>query len=57
MPVTLFFLDAPFGRFSDAASKFKVNGELLLTGGARTDTAGNVSWFIMEIISVRWLER
>jgi hypothetical protein len=27
MPLTLFFLDAPFGRFSNAKSIFKVNGE------------------------------
>lgn len=53
MPLTLFFLDAPFGRFSNAASKFKVNGEPPILCTIPSDATGNTSWFIMEIISVR----
>ncbi|KAK1924319.1 hypothetical protein DB88DRAFT_278549 [Papiliotrema laurentii] len=37
MPLTLFLLDAPFGRFAPKGKKWVVNG--------------NISWFCMEIVA------
>ena len=51
-PLTLFVLDAPFGRFNQSKSIFNVNGESSNPTPDDVDVTGNIAWFAMEIVAV-----
>ena len=49
-PVTLFIIDAPFGRFASQTSRWNLNGTDTSRNAA--DVLGNLAWFSMEIVAV-----